>query len=410
MAKLAARGGDKAINRSLGKAWPIWGGEEEAALLETLRSGIWWRGGHKEAATSKVGQFENAFAQYQNAKHCVAVTNGTQAIECALKALGVGAGDEVLVPALTFVASATAISLVNATPVFVDVDPGTYNICPRAMEAAITERTKAAVVVHNGGYPVDLDRVLEVAGRHGLRVCEDSAHAHGSEWRGTRIGAIGDIGTFSFQMGKTLTCGEGGAVTTNSPELAELAYSFHHIGRISSRPFYEFHRLASNLRMTEWQGAILLTQLARLDEQTDTREANARYLAEGLADIPGLDPIERDERVTRWGFYYWNFHYRQDEFEGIPRDVFIKAAGAEGVPVGVGAHGKPIYGNPVFGTVNLGHTAEEYAARCPVAERVAAEQSLSITHRAFLGGREDMDLILEAFRKVRASTDELRQL
>jgi len=408
MAELAISGGEKSITRSLGKAWPIWGAEEEAALLTTLRSGVWWRGGHKDAASSRVGQFENAFAAYQHAKHCVAVTNGTQAIECALKALGVGPGDEVLVPALTFVASATAISLVNATPVFVDVDPETYNICPKAMEAAITERTKAAVVVHNGGYPVCMDKVLAVARRHDVLVCEDSAHAHGSEWRGTRVGAIGDIGTFSFQMGKTLTCGEGGAVTTNSAELAELAYSFHHIGRISDRPFYEFHRLASNLRMTEWQGAVLQTQLARLDGQTETRENNATYLAEGLADIPGLAPIARDERVTRWGFYYWNFHYRKDEFEGIPRDVFIRAAGAEGVPVGVGAHGKPIYGNPVFGTVDLGRPAAEYAALCPHAERIAAEQSLSITHKAFLGGREDMDLILAAFRKIRANTDELR--
>jgi len=173
------------------------------------------------------------------------------------------------------------------------------------------------------------------------------------------------------------------------------------------RPFYEFHRLASNLRMTEWQGAILRPQLQRLQEQTETRERNTRYLAEGLRKIPGLDPIDRDPRVTRWGFYYWNFHYRRDQFDDIPRDTFIQAAVAEGVPVGGGAHGRCIYKNPVFQTGD-GVMPAYTDVICPVAERVSQEQALSITHRAFLGDTSDMDLILEAFRKIRANTAELK--
>ncbi len=404
MATLAIAGGEKTVTRTLGKAWPVYDEREEKALIEVLHSGIWWRGGHSDWKTSKVGQFEDAFAAYQHAKYGVALTNGTAAIECALKALGIGAGDEVLVPALTFVASATAISLVGATPVFVDVDPESYNIRPDAMEAAITPRTKGAVVVHNGGYPADLDRIVEIAKRRGIRVVEDCAHAHGSEWKGRRVGAIGDIGTFSFQMGKTLTSGEGGIVVTDDQDLAEKAYSYHHIGRISGRPFYEFHRVASNLRMTEWQGAILLTQLSRLDEQTETRERNTQYLAKGLREIPGLAPINRDPRVTRWGFYYWNFKYHQDEFDGIHRNTFMKALQAEGVPIGVGAHGQPIYKNPVFRDENF---KEVY---CPDAERIFATEALSIGHRTFLGGQEDMDLILEAMRKVRANTAALKKI
>ena len=402
MAKLAINGGPKTVTRTLGKSWPIFGEEEEKAVLEVVRSGIWWRGGYKDASGSKVGQFEDAFGKYQHAKHCVGVTNGTQALECALKAAGVEPGDEVLVPAMTFVASATAICLVGGKPIFVDVDANNYNIDPDAMDAAVTPNTKAAVVVHNGGYPADMDRVLEVAKKHNIRIVEDCAHAHGSEWKGQRVGAIGDLGGFSFQMGKTLTCGEGGAVTANDDELGEKAFSFHHIGRIKGRPFYEFHRVASNMRMTEWQGAILLCQLARLDEQTETRERNIKHLAEGLKDIPGVDAIDRDPRVTRWGFYYWNFHYRQDEFEGLPKSKFKAAVSAEGVGIGDGAHGAPIYGNPVFQSMNLGDI------HCPVAERLHASQSLSITHRAFLGGIEDMDLILEAIRKVRDNVDELK--
>jgi len=297
--------------------------------------------------------------------------------------------------------------------VFVDVDPETFNMDPDAMEAAITDKTRAAVVVHNGGYPADMDRILEIAARRGIRIIEDAAHAHGSEWNGRRVGALGDMGAFSFQMGKTLTAGEGGIVLTNDEELAEKAFSFHHIGRISNRPFYEFHRVASNLRMTEWQGAILLEQLKRLDEQTETRERNSAYLARGLESIEGVRPIVRDPRVTRWGFYYWNFHYVREAFEGVPRDTFIKALQAEGVPVRVGAHGMPIYRNPVFQRMNFGRTGcpircplygkpvDYTKTHCPAAERLFAEEALALPHTVFLGGRSDMDRILEAVRKVR---------
>jgi dTDP-4-amino-4,6-dideoxygalactose transaminase len=232
---------------------------------------------------------------------------------------------------------------------------------------------------------------------------------------------LGNLGGFSFQMGKVLTCGEGGAVVTNDEQLAEKAYSFHHIGRISGRPFYEFHRVASNLRMTEWQGAVALCQLARLDEQTETRERNIARLAEGLAEIPGLDPIPRDDRVTRWGFYYWNFRYNQEEFAGVHRDVFLAAARAEGVPVGVGAHGAPVYTNPLFQSMNFGRTGCPVACplhgekpdytkvHCPVAERLHKDVALSLSHSLFLGPESDMDQILAAFRKLRDNVDELRQ-
>jgi len=415
MAKLAINGGPKRIERTLGKEWPIRGGAEEQAVVEVVRSGRWWRG--TEPESSQVAHFEEEWAAYHHAKHCVAVTNGTTAIECALKSVGVEAGDEVLVPALTFVASATAIALVNAVPVFVDIDPGTFNIDPDAMEAAITDRTRAAVVVHNGGYPCDMDRVAEIARKHDIAIVEDSAHAHGSEWKGTRIGALVDMGTFSFQMGKTLTCGEGGAVVTNDDELAEKAFSFHHIGRLPGRPFYEFHRVASNLRMSEWQGAILRAQLARLDEQIEARTRNYTRLIEGFKEIDGIEPIRLDPRVTRWSFYYWNFRYDQHAFDGVPRDTFIQAANAEGVPVAIGAHGAPIYRNPVFESMGserwgqwlpYGRPLDYTKVCCPEAERVFRDVALSISHRFFLGGPDDMDLILEAFGKIRANADELK--
>jgi dTDP-4-amino-4,6-dideoxygalactose transaminase len=424
MAQLAINGGEKAIQREIGRKWPIWDEREERALLEVLHSGRWWRGGYREEGGrgSKVSDFEDAFAAYQDAKYAVAVTNGTTALECALLSAGVEAGDEVIAPALTFVASATAIILVNGIPVFVDVDPNSFNIDPDAFEAAITDRTRAAVIVHNGGYPADMDRIDAIAKKHGITIVEDAAHAHGSEWRGTRVGALSGLGTFSFQMGKTLTSGEGGMVVTNDPELAEKAFSFHNIGRMPGRPFYEFHRVASNLRMTEWQGAMLLAQFSRFDEQIETRERNAQYLARGLQEIDGVNPIDRDERVTRWGFYYWNLKYDREGFDGIPRDTFLEAARAEGVPMGVGAHGRPIYQNPLFESMNFGRTGcpiqcplygkavDFRQVSCPQAEHIFADVALSIPHAYFLGDREDMDLILGAIHKVRANTDELRSM
>lgn len=394
-------------------------------LMEVLRSRNWWRGG-ASPEESKVSQFEDKFARYCQAKYGVAVTNGTQALECALKAAGVEAGDEVIVPALTFVATATSVALVNAVPIIVDVDPLTYNISLEAIEAAITDKTRAIIPVHNGGFPCDMDGIMEMAGKHDLVVIEDCAHAHGSEYKGRRCGSIGHLSAFSFQQGKVMTCGEGGIVLTSDDELAEKAYSFMHIGRIPGRPFYEFHRVASNLRMTEWQGAVLLCQLERLDEQVERREQNARYLAEGLREIPGVEPLVdfdmwgEGKFCTRWSFYYWNFRYKQEEFDGIPRDRFIEAVRAEGVPIGIGAHGEPIYHNPLFQKMNFGRTGcpikcplygreMDYSkVYCPEAERIYKEEALSIPHAIFLGDREDMDLILEAIRKVRDNVDELR--
>ncbi len=417
VSQLAIKGGPITINRPLGKSWPIYGDLEEQYLSEVLRSGKWWRGAYSDEAVaqSKVACFEQAFAEYQDARYGVAVTNGTQAIECALKALDIKPGDEVIVPAATFVASATAVILVNAIPIIVDIDPATYQISPDAVEAALTERTAGIIPVHYGGYPCDMDRINAIAQRHGLFVLEDCAHAHGTLYQGRKLGARGDMGAFSLQMGKTLTCGEGGIVLTNDEKLAEKAFSFHHIGRMPGRPFYEFHLVASNLRMTEWQGAIALAQLSRLDEQARTRDANARRLEDGLRDIPGVAPIERVTGLERWNFYFYHWRFIKDEWpEGVTRDVFMEALGAEGVPVHLG-HLQPIYQNPLFVERNFGPVAypagvepPDYSAvHCPECERIFREEGISMPHATFLGGTEDMDLVLDAVRKIRENAEEL---
>ena len=399
MGKLALNGGEPIVKRALGKRWPIFDEKEEKALLAVLHSGAWNR-------RDKVDEVGEAFAAYQDAKHGVPLANGTVALQCALKAAGVNAGDEVIVPALTFVATATSVVLVNAVPIMVDIDPLTYNISPEAIEAAITPKTKAIIPVHNGGYPADMDAIMEIADKHDLWVIEDCAHAHGSQWRGKGVGSIGHLGTFSFQIGKTLTCGEGGMVLTNDETLAETAAHFANI----------------NMRMTNLQAALLLCQLERFDAQVETRERNTAHLAAGMKAIKGIDPIPRDDRVTRWCFYYWDFRYIPDEFDGVPRSRFLEGLDAEGIPCGVGAHGQPIYREGPFanmtffdrlGCARKGSLYEgeiDYSkVYCPNAERVYAEEVCSFSHPLFLGGVDDMECILEAFHKLRENTDELKQ-
>ncbi len=414
MAKLAINGGEKVINRRLGKSWPIRDEYEEKALMDVISSGRWWAGGEG----SKVWEFEDAFAKYQDAKYGVTTSSGTQALINALKAAGVEPCDEVLVPSLSFFASATCVLFINAIPVFVDADPESY--CPSAesMEAAITDRTRAAVIVHNGGYPADMDAIMEVSRKHDLPIIEDCAHAHGSEWNGTRVGAIGHLGAFSLMAGKPLAGGEGGIVLTNHAELKEKLYAYMDLGRWTERPDKSIRLdFTSNFRMPEWTAAVLLAQLARLDEQIETRQRNFTYLAEGLKEIDGVEPLKRDPRVTRWSIYYWNFKYIRENFDNIPRDKFLKAIGAEGAPVGTGAHGRPIHQNPLFQAMTGGKTwpikcpsceIDYTSVHCPEAERIYQTEALNIGQSAFLGDREDMDMILEAIHKVRANTDELK--
>src|SRR5438309_1138211 len=272
MSQLALLGGPKTKRKPF-PAWPQYDENERRALNEVLESRLWWR-----TEGAKTLEFERAFARYHGAKHGIAVTNGTAALEVVMAALKIGPGDEVIVPDSTFVATASAVLFAGAMPVMVDVLPDTDCIDPDLVEAAITPRTKAIIAVHLGGHPADVDRLRKISARHSIPLVEDCAHAHSSEWRGRRVGTFDVAGTFSFQASKLMTAGEGGAIITNDDEVEHLARSVHDCGRMPGQWFYSHYIYGSNYRLSEWQGAVLNAQLGRLDEQTARRHRNARLL------------------------------------------------------------------------------------------------------------------------------------
>jgi dTDP-4-amino-4,6-dideoxygalactose transaminase len=390
MAQLAILGGPPLRSRPY-PSWPIWDETEREALVATLESGAWWSGDGDRAQ-----RFADDFAAFQGARHGLPMTNGTHTLEAALVALGVGPGDEVIVPAITFVASATAVLATGAEPVIVDVDADTLCIDAVAAEAAITDRTRAIIAVHCGGCVADLDALLALCDRRGLRLVEDCAHAHGSSWRGRGVGSWGAFGSFSMQGGKLLTAGEGGALLTNDPELEDLAWQYHNCGRERGRWFYHHRTPGSNLRMTEWQGAVLSAQLARFADQHAIRNANAVVLNEALAEIPGIRPQPRDERMDANGNYCFIFHYDAAAFAGLPLRDFEAALDAEGVPMGVSY--------PSLGDLEL--FAGDGRPEVPVAVNAAAT-TVWLQHRMLLARRESVLDVARAVEKVQAGAAEL---
>lgn len=398
--RLAIEGGTP-VRSAPYPAWPQWTTEEERALRETLYSGVWW-----SYEGSQVKAFEEEFAAYHEAAYGVACTNGSAALEVCLRAAGIDWGDEVITTPYTFIATANACLLVGAIPRFADISPATWNLAPERIEALITSRTKAILPVHLGGEPADMDAIRAIAGRYGLLVIEDACQAHGAMWQGHKVGALGDMGCFSFQNSKNITAGEGGIILTNSAEWADKCWSVVNVGRGRGGAFYEHIGLASNYRMVEWSAAVLRVQLLRLQEQTEQRAANAAYLDEALSEIPGLTPIRSDPRTTLCAYHLYRLMYDPDGFGGHSPGEFVRAMRAEGIPLSLGypeplGQQKVIVKRSQYIRERLGllHQAPDPT---PVCEEVCA-RGLWLHQRVLLGGREDMEDIAIAARKVYAA-------
>ncbi len=380
--------------------WPVFDASDEEAVLRALRSGQWGK-----LSGTEVRTFEGRFAAMHGARFGIGVVNGSISIRLALMAAGLKAEDEVIVPSYTFLTSATAIVEANAIPVFADVELETLNLCPKAFEAAITPRTRAVVVVHFAGLPANMDAILPIARKHGLIVIEDAAHAHCATYRGQPVGALADAGSFSFQSSKNLNSGEGGIVITNNQALAELVTSLHNCGRIGKGQWYEHHISAVNYRMGELQGALLNSQLNRLEAQTRLRDENASYLASRLARLPGVYPQRRDANCTRHAYHLFTFRIIAEEF-GLSREVLLKALAAEGVGCGAG-YPLPLYRQPLFLEKAFGPYLHHAAPRLdfsrvrnPNCETICYQQGGWYTQSLFLGTRGDMDAIADAWECI----------
>ncbi|HWZ78241.1 MAG TPA: DegT/DnrJ/EryC1/StrS family aminotransferase [Candidatus Sulfotelmatobacter sp.] len=400
MPELALFGGSKTKQKPF-PLWPQYDDNERRALNEVLESRVWWR-----TPGTKTLEFEKAFAEYHGARHGIAVTNGTAALEVTIAALDIGPGDEVIVADFTFIATASAVLFANALPVLVDVDPGTYCLDPELTEAAITPRTKAIIAVHMGGHPADLDRLGQLAQKCGLHLIEDSAHAHGSEWRGKKIGTFGKAGTFSFQSSKLMTAGEGGIIISNDDTFECQARSVHDCGRMPGEWFYSHFIYGSNYRLSEWQGAVLNVQLGRLEEQTLHRHRNGRLLDKLFAEIPGITAQRCDPRCTRNSQYAYIFHVDARQFAGISTENFIATLNAEGIPTQASyppLHELDCFRSGEYRKCLSGSQATEkhefLQQRFPHTQR-AAWETVWIPQFALLGDEQDMHEIAEAIRKI----------
>lgn len=358
--------------------WPQ-AGEREAELLRIVLESAQWGGFHPF-----VTEFEQSFAAYQHSAFGISAFNGTVTLEIALNVLGIGPGDEVIVPAISFISSATAISRVGAIPVFTDVEPFSFNIDPEQVRRGLSPRTRAVMAVHFGGTMCQIDELISICRDRDLILLEDAAHAQGSEWNGKRAGSFGLAGSFSFQNGKVLTAGEGGMLVTSDAGFAQQSSSIANCGRIPGSSFYDHHRLGTNFRMTAFQAAVLLAQFERLPEQIQLRSANGRLLQTLLEDLPHITWQQQPAAVTQNSRYLMLARVRN-----VDIGEFRRSLNAAGVPCAYYPH--TLYENPLY------RSAEARILPCPVAQ-ATVKDAFWLPHRVLLA---DEDAIREVAATIR---------
>ena len=390
-------------------AWPVVDEADEASILAALRSGRWG---------ARLGEgygvaFTDRLASFQNARRAVATANGTVALEVALKAVGVQPLDEVIVPAYTFLATATAVTALGAIPIFADINPSTYTLDPASAAQRVTPHTRAIVPVHIAGQPAEMDGIIEVARRHGLHVIEDAAQAIGASWQGRGAGSIGDVGTFSFQSSKNLSAGEGGAIISNDDAIADRAWSLANCGRSPGGAWYQHNLAGSNHRLSEMQAALLLSQMDRLPEQMARRERSALILEQGLHSIDGLSTQVRPDGVTAHARHLFVIRYDATAFGDRPRAWFISAMRAEGIPCSPG-YEVPLHRMP--GVLAARRTWVEIARATgrhfdvpanpddealPHTDRASREEGIWLSQSLLLGTDDDMADVIAAAQRIR---------
>src|ERR1700686_975711 len=413
MGKLEITGG-KPVRKKRFDPWPIFNDKERKALKDVLESHNWggqpFPGKHADA-------FGKKFAEFHTAKYGQCVNTGTVAIQAALKAIDIRPGDEVIVPAYTWEGTVGPVLLVNAVPVFVDVDPDTYCLDAKLIEQAITPKTKGLLPVHLGMRFADLDEIMRIAAKHKLKVIEDCAHAHGGMWRDKGAGSTGDLGAFSFQSSKLITSGEGGAVITNNLDYPDGVGTDLKTGRASVTDKFHHRIIGFNYRLGEFQAAVLGVQLERLPDQAKVRQTNMGYFETRLRNTRGIGLLKPEPRITRLAPYGYVLKYFADQVKDIPRAGFVAALQQEGIPCD-GLFYEPVYKSSLFPVNSADFPALSWGRttpldlrtmyRCPVSERAAYHEAIWFSHHLFLGGKSDIDSIAEGIFKVLDNIEELR--
>ncbi len=392
-------------------SWPVIGKVDEENFLDSLRKKEWCR----LSGTITTG-FEEKWASLLGAKYATGVVNGTNAIYAALYALDVGPGDEVIVPSYTFVATVNAVIQQYALPVFIDTDIETFQMETRKLDSLITGDTRCILPVHLGGNVANMDAVMKISTERRIPVVEDACQAHYAEWRGKRVGAIGDIGCFSFQASKILPCGEGGAIVTSREDLLNRFHAFQNNGRdrlTGTRKGYQYQ--GSNLRMTEFQSALLLAQLTRFEEQCRQREANARHLAGLLSQIPGIRPAKLHDGCTRNTYYIFMARYDAGQFSGLSRSKFLQAIRREGIPCGAGYNRlneepflEKVFSSRAYRRIYTEERLRHYREmnKCTANDKLS-DEGLFFSQVCLMGSRSDVEQIAEAVTRIQKYASEI---
>jgi len=422
MAKLALNGA-AAVRTKPYPDWPRGGVEEKQWLDKVLNSNRWFAGLQGDDPEALGTLFGKRFAELHGSRHALPVSNGSVAIEVALRALGIRPGDEVIVPPYTFISTVTSVLMVGAVPVFADIHPQSYCLDPDDVLSRIGPHTRAIMPVHLAGHMADMPHLKELAESKNLALIEDCAQAIDADLNDQKAGTWGDLGTFSFQSNKTLTCGEGGLILTNNSRLAEKVTALRAFGRFREKEAVRSsdlscQQISSNYRLSEFQSAVLLGQLERFAGDDARRQANARRLTEGIHQIPGLNHIRISGLSMKHGYYYYLLQYEPETYANIDPAKLCQALTAEGIPFVPGDR-KPLYAHPVFEVENLSkyvcaEVLEHYRQAvdlddpcCPATEQ-ACGRTLILRHQVLLGEPGDTDDIVEALWKVYKNIDELR--
>ena len=351
--------------------WPQ-ADEREAEMLRDVLNSPQWGGFHPF-----VQEFERSFAVYQHAKHAISAANGTLTLELALNVLGIGRGDEVILPAISFFSSASAVARVGAVPVFVDIGEESFNIDTQRVKEAMTPRTKAVMAVHFGGVLCDIPALQRLCDEAGVVLLEDAAHAHGAEWNGRRAGSFGRFGSFSFQNGKVLTAGEGGALVTSDDSLAEQARSIANCGRKAGCNFYEHYSVGTNIRLSGFQAAVLICQLERLPAQIKKRTENARLLKHLLTDVEEIIWQQEPAEQTQNPQYLLTGRLKNSAAD---HHLLCSELSARNIPCAP-FYPHTLYQNPVF------RESPCRVMECPVAE-ARINDAFWLGHRLLLADEE----------------------